>query len=188
MARWRYPSLSVHGVEGAWADHGAKTVIPGRVIGKFSLRFVSIFFSRHVNWYLTSCCQRLVPDMEPDRVIEVVGQHLRTEFEKLGTPMYMKFHCEHPGKPWLADPTSPNFTAAARAITRIFNTAPDFTREGGSIPITLVFEEIAPVMLLPMGACDDGAHSQNEKMDRFNYVGGIKVLASYLHELAALVK
>lgn len=26
------------------------------------------------------------------------------------------------------------------------------------------------VMLLPIGACDDMAHSQNEKLDRFNYV------------------
>jgi len=31
------------------------------------------------------------------------------------------------------------------------------------------------VMLLPVGACDDGAHSQNEKFDRANYQNGIKV-------------
>jgi cytosolic nonspecific dipeptidase len=42
------------------------------------------------------------------------------------------------------------------------------------------------VMLLPVGACDDGAHSQNEKFDRLNYMNGIKVLGTYIHEIACL--
>ena len=37
MHLWRYPSLSIHGIEGAFHEPGAKTVIPGRVIGKFSI-------------------------------------------------------------------------------------------------------------------------------------------------------
>lgn len=49
MHRWRYPSLSLHGIEGAFADTGAKTVIPRKVNGKFSIR--------------------LVPDMDP-KVVE----------------------------------------------------------------------------------------------------------------------
>merc|ERR1712128_172223 len=40
MARWRYPSLSLHGIQGAFSDAGAKTVIPRKVIGKFSIRIV----------------------------------------------------------------------------------------------------------------------------------------------------
>eukprot|EP00493_Phyllostaurus_siculus_P008891 UN09000 len=40
MHRWRYPSLSVHGIEGAFDAAGAKTVIPKKVIGKFSVRIV----------------------------------------------------------------------------------------------------------------------------------------------------
>lgn len=35
MARMRYPSLSIHGIEGAFSDAGAKTVIPGKVSGVF---------------------------------------------------------------------------------------------------------------------------------------------------------
>lgn len=49
MHRWRYPSLSLHGIEGAFSEAGAKTVIPRKVIGKFSIR--------------------LVPDMDP-KVVE----------------------------------------------------------------------------------------------------------------------
>lgn len=40
MHRWRYPSLSLHGIEGAFSGSGAKTVIPRKVIGKFSIRLV----------------------------------------------------------------------------------------------------------------------------------------------------
>ncbi|NXU60427.1 CNDP2 dipeptidase, partial [Horornis vulcanius] len=40
MHRWRYPSLSLHGIEGAFSASGAKTVIPRKVIGKFSIRIV----------------------------------------------------------------------------------------------------------------------------------------------------
>jgi cytosolic nonspecific dipeptidase len=52
---------------------------------------------------------------------------------------------------------------------------PDLTREGGSIPVTLTLEETTGknVMLLPIGACDDGAHSQNEKINRSNYLLGV---------------
>lgn len=38
MARMRNPSLSIHGIEGAFSGAGAKTVIPATVGGKFSIR------------------------------------------------------------------------------------------------------------------------------------------------------
>ena len=40
MGRMRMPSLSLHGIEGAFYGPGAKTVIPASVAGKFSIRFV----------------------------------------------------------------------------------------------------------------------------------------------------
>jgi Cys-Gly metallodipeptidase DUG1 len=38
MGRMRYPSLSLHGIEGAFSGVGAKTVIPAKICGKFSIR------------------------------------------------------------------------------------------------------------------------------------------------------
>ena len=57
----------------------------------------------------------------------------------------------------------------------VFGVEPDLTREGGSIPVTLTFQEATGknVMLLPIGASDDGAHSQNEKIDKYNYMNGV---------------
>jgi Cys-Gly metallodipeptidase DUG1 len=40
------------------------------------------------------------------------------------------------------------------------------------------------VLLLPMGSSTDGAHSINEKLDKKNYIEGIKLLGAYLHYVA----
>ena len=45
MGRMRSPSLSLHGIEGAFYGAGAKTVIPAKVGGKFSIRYVTLLLS-----------------------------------------------------------------------------------------------------------------------------------------------
>lgn len=54
------------------------------------------------------------------------------------------------------------------SLMLVFGVEPDLTREGCSIPVTLTFQEATGqnVMLLPVGSSDDGAHSQNEKLNR----------------------
>jgi Cys-Gly metallodipeptidase DUG1 len=56
----------------------------------------------------------------------------------------------------------------------------------GSIPVTLTFEQATGknVLLLPMGSSTDAAHSINEKLDKRNYIEGIKLLGAYLHYVA----
>ncbi|XP_017469265.1 PREDICTED: cytosolic non-specific dipeptidase isoform X1 [Rhagoletis zephyria] len=168
MHRWRYPSLSVHGIEGAFYEHGAKTVIPAKVIGKFSIR--------------------LVPNQNPEHITECVIDYLNAKWHERGSPNKMKVNLVSSGKPWTEDPNHPHYEAAKRAIKHVFKTDPDMTREGGSIPITLTLQEATGknVILIPVGACDDGAHSQNEKIDIFNYIEGTKLLGAYLHEVGKL--
>ncbi|KAK6854539.1 cytosolic nonspecific dipeptidase [Apiospora arundinis] len=166
MARWRYPSLSVHGVEGAFSAPGAKTVIPAKVIGKFSIR--------------------TVPDMDIDQTNECVYKFVRETFGKLGSKNTLNVYAQHTGKWWVASPNHWNFRAAGKAVERVWGVEPDFTREGGSIPVTLTFEQATGknVLLLPMGSSTDGAHSINEKLDKKNYIEGIKLLGAYLHYVA----
>ncbi|CAG2116026.1 unnamed protein product [Medioppia subpectinata] len=164
--RWRYPCLSIHGVEGAHSTPGAKTVIPRKVIGKFSIR--------------------LVPNQCPDKIADQVIAYLTEEFAKLESPNRLSVIKRKASKPWVADTHNKNFTAAKLAVRSVFGADPDLTREGGSIPVTLTFEEVTgkSVLLLPIGGCDDSAHSQNEKIDRKNYISGTKVLAAYVYQLA----
>ncbi|XP_063398329.1 cytosolic non-specific dipeptidase-like [Mytilus trossulus] len=168
MHRWRFPSLSIHGVEGAFSGAGAKTVIPRKVIGKFSIR--------------------LVPDQLPEEVEKKVKAHIDNVVKKQGSPNKVSLSMGHGGKPWVSDFNDPNYVAGRNAMKTVFGVEPDLTREGGSIPVTLTFQEATGknVMLLPIGASDDGAHSQNEKIDRKNYINGAKVLGAYIKELAKL--
>ncbi|XP_037777790.1 LOW QUALITY PROTEIN: cytosolic non-specific dipeptidase-like [Penaeus monodon] len=165
MARWRNPSLSLHGIEGAFSEPGAKTVIPRKVIGKFSIR--------------------IVPNQTPESVSKLVIDYLNKQWETRQSPNKMKAFFFHGGRCWMSDTTHPNYEAGRRATKYVYGVEPDLTREGGSIPVTLVLQEVTGknVMLLPMGACDDGAHSQNEKINITNYIEGTKLLAAYLNEV-----
>lgn len=60
MGRMRYPSLSIHGIEGGFSAPGAKTVIPAAVHGKFSIR--------------------LVPDLTPSAVNALVTEYLNVSW------------------------------------------------------------------------------------------------------------
>jgi len=166
MARWRYPSLSIHGIEGAFSAPGAKTVIPAKVIGKFSIR--------------------TVPDMSSAAVDAAVFAYIKSEFAKLHSKNTLDLALLHSGNWWVASPKHWNYTAASRAVESVFGVSPDLTREGGSIPVTLTFERATGrnVLLLPMGSSTDAAHSVNEKLDRRNYVEGTKLLGAYLHFVA----
>jgi len=168
MRNWRYPSLSIHGVEGAFYGTGAKTVIPCAVTGKFSIR--------------------LVPDMEPDTVNACVQTHMSGLWAKRGSPNNFRVVPHHTSRPWISDFNSAHYQAGARAIKKVYGVEPDFKRCGGSIPVTLTFQEITQksVMLLPIGASDDMAHSQNEKMNVRNYIDGTKVFIAYLLECGTL--
>lgn len=70
MHRWRYPSLSLHGIEGAFSEPGQKTVIPRKVIGKFSIR--------------------IVPNQTPSLIEKYVVDHIQKTFREYGSPNKMK--------------------------------------------------------------------------------------------------
>ncbi|KAF5348077.1 hypothetical protein D9758_010046 [Tetrapyrgos nigripes] len=158
MGRMRMPSLSLHGIEGAFYGAGAKTVIPAK-----------------------ACTPQ-----SPESVLPLVKAHIESEFKKLGTKNKLHLEELHGGTPWVTDINHWNFKAAKIATKAIYNQEPDMTREGGSIPVTLTFAEAlgVSVLLLPMGRGDDGAHSTNEKLDRSNYIQGTKLLGTYLYEVS----
>lgn len=164
MHRWRHPSLSLHGIEGAFSSSGSKTVIPKKVIGKFSIR--------------------IVPNQEPDEVIKLTKAYLEERHKERGSPNVLSVTA-HGGRAWVSDFNHVNYAAGRKATEKVYGVPPDMTREGGSIPVTLTLQEATGknVLLLPMGQCDDGAHSQNEKINKANYIQGSKLLAAYMDEL-----
>lgn len=55
----------------------------------------------------------------------------------------MSILCDHAGKCWVADTNHWNFVAASNAVEKVFKVKPDLTREGGSIPVTLTFQDVS---------------------------------------------
>ncbi|KAM9307710.1 beta-Ala-His dipeptidase-like [Gastrophryne carolinensis] len=165
---WRYPTLSIHGIEGAFAGTGTKTVIPCNVIGKFSIR--------------------QVPNMQIPVVEKLVKNYLEDEFAKLKSPNKLKVKLEIGAMPWVANVDDPQYKAAKIAIKRVFGVTPDMIRDGSTIPLARIFQDLTKkkVMMLPIGGADDGEHSQNEKISRSNYIQGTKVFATFFLELAKL--
>ncbi|XP_010202681.2 beta-Ala-His dipeptidase [Colius striatus] len=165
---WRYPSLSIHGIEGAFHEPGIKTVIPAKVIGKFSIR--------------------QVPHMDLSVVKKQVVEHLEGVFSKRNSPNKLKVSMPLGARPWLADVNDPLYKAARRAIKTVFGEDPDFIRDGSTVPVARMFQTITQksVIMLPIGAADDGEHSQNEKISRRNYIEGTKVFAAFFLEISKL--
>lgn len=89
MAKWRNPSLSLHGIEGAFYSPGAKTVIPAMVKGKFSLRSV--------------------PNQEPREIENLVKKHCESEFKLLESKNQFEVICLSAGKSWVADVNHYNY-------------------------------------------------------------------------------
>lgn len=126
--RWRFPSLSIHGIEGAFSEPGQKTVIPKKVRGKFSIR--------------------IVPNQTPALTDKYVCDYLNAKFAERGSPNKMKVYMSTAGAPWLEDPTHPHYRAAREATKHVHGVYPDMTREGGSIPVTLTFQEGAKISFM----------------------------------------
>lgn len=119
MARWRYPSLSIHGFDGSANGPETVTAIPPWVLGKFSIR--------------------TVPNMTTARVndLDLVKDYLNAEFEKLNSKNHLDINPKETGEWWRTDPKARNFKAAGLATKKVWgNVSPDLTREGGRLVIS----------------------------------------------------
>jgi Cys-Gly metallodipeptidase DUG1 len=69
--------------------------------------------------------------MEPDDVDRLVFKYIDEQFKKLGSKNKCKCTLQHTGKWWVASPKHWNFTAASKAVEKVWGVKPDLTREGG---------------------------------------------------------
>lgn len=167
MNMWRHPSLSIHGIEGAFAGPGSKTVIPAKVTGKVSMR--------------------LVPNQNPKQIADLFTKFVENEFQALNSPNNsLQVKILGLGDWWYGDVNNFLFKAGEKAITEYWKIKPSYTRSGGSIPIIPFMEKLfkAPAMGFAIGQNTDGAHSQNEHIRIENLVGAKEVLKIMFHSLS----
>jgi acetylornithine deacetylase/succinyl-diaminopimelate desuccinylase-like protein len=157
------PTAEVNGIGGGYQGEGTKTVLPATAF--FKLTF------------------RLVPDMEPDKTLDLAEAHLRAHCPPGVT---LEIERGHSGLPYFSNPMSPDGIAAQRALERVFGAKPSLYREGGSIPILTTFKEVlgADALLPALASPDCAAHSPNENFPIRNFEAGIKLNQALLEEFA----
>jgi acetylornithine deacetylase/succinyl-diaminopimelate desuccinylase-like protein len=157
------PTFEVHGIRGGFTAEGAKTVIPAEAIAKVSLR--------------------LPAGLDPNEVFgwleKAVHQNMPTGYSSQLTNL-------HAGKGFYINPDNRYIRAAAEALESVYATTPVFMREGGSIPIAPLFNEVlkAPVVLMGFGLPNDSIHAPNEKFSLKQFNKGMKTVADFLGRLA----
>ncbi len=160
---WARPTLDVNGLLSGFTGAGAKTVLPGEAMAKVSMR--------------------LVPDQDPDEIAELFQRHVER-----ATPPGVTVQVEelHGARAYLAPLDHPANRAARRALSRGFDAEAVFTREGGSIPVTVTFQERLGLtsILMGFGLPDENAHAPDENLDLENLHGGTLAAAWFYREYA----
>lgn len=160
---WARPTCEVNGMISGFTGEGAKTVLPARASAKVSMR--------------------LVPDQDPDEVAELFVRHVEAH-----APVGVEVRVDalHHARPYLAPLDHPANRAAKRALSKAFEAEAVYTREGGSIPVTVTFQEAldATSILMGFGLPDENAHAPNENLDLENFQRGTLAAAHFYREYA----
>ena len=164
MQRWRFPSLSVTGIE---AESGANnpTIIPRQVTATLSMR--------------------TVPDQNHDALVRAFSAHMESGFARLQTRNRLEVKVIREGPWWLGDlQKNPFFKSTERALEKVWGQKPMYTREGGSIPILSKLESAlqARTLILPIGQSLDNAHLPNERVSLMGLVKGMEVFREIFRE------
>jgi acetylornithine deacetylase/succinyl-diaminopimelate desuccinylase-like protein len=162
---WTRPTLELNGIWGGYTGEGAKTVIPSKAYAKLSTR--------------------LVPNQNPAKIAKLVERQIRKVLPKSVT---CRLEVLSTGKPWVAPYSHPIFQKAIHALQEGFGKHAVFIREGGSIPfVTQMYDTFkVPCVLMGFGLPDENAHAPDEHIALENYFGGIKAVALFYQQLAAL--
>jgi acetylornithine deacetylase/succinyl-diaminopimelate desuccinylase-like protein len=157
------PTFEVHGIVGGFIGEGAKTVIPAVARAKISLRLPPDLKSQEI----FTLFEQAVKDVAPEDVtVKVTNLH--------GGEGIVVAHDTLPVR------------AATAALEEVYGKPPVFLREGGSIPIASLFDEVlhTPVVLMGFGLPDDNLHAPNEKYALSQFFNGVRTVISFLHKMA----
>ncbi|MDX1623079.1 MAG: dipeptidase [Gemmatimonadota bacterium] len=160
---WARPTLDINGMVAGFTGEGAKTVLPAKASAKVSMR--------------------LVPDQDPDEISELFTRHVEAH-----APAGVRVEVEnlHDARPYVAPIDHPANRAAKRALEEAFDAEAVFTREGGSIPVTVTFEQRLgiPSIMMGFGLPDQNAHAPDENLDLHNFHRGTVAAARFYREYA----
>jgi acetylornithine deacetylase/succinyl-diaminopimelate desuccinylase-like protein len=158
---WARPTFEINGLFGGYQGERSKTIIPASATAKLSAR--------------------LVPHQNPERIRDLIFDHLRSvcpDTVRLEMTDFMS------SPPVLFDVNNPAIRAAQEALRKGFGRDTAFIRCGGSIPVVSTFVEHlrCPVLLMGFGLDSDRPHGPNEHFSLDSFLRGTKA-AAYLLQM-----
>lgn len=153
------PAITVTAMQGGYQGGGVKAAIPTHALAKLNFR--------------------LVPDQDPQEIDRL----FRTYVAKITPPgLWARIRTFAPSRPVMIDRNHPAVMTAARAYRQGFGAAPVFLRNGGTIPVVGLIQEILhlPVVLIGFGLPGDAIHGANEKFHLPNFFHGIETSIRFL--------
>lgn len=160
---WARPTLDINGMWGGYQGDGTKTVIPAKAYAKFTCR--------------------LVVDQHPDRIVELVRQHVARHTPP-GVTVEVVSH-DDKGMPYLIPTEHPVNNVVGDVLTEVFGTEPHYARVGGSIPITDCFRQSLGAWTFNFGwtVMDENLHAPNEFVRVRNFERGQQAYCLVLERL-----
>lgn len=152
------PTLDVNGLYSGFIGEGAKTIIPAYAKAKISCR--------------------LVADQQHAEIYELAEKHIRT----LVPPTVKVSFIKHSGGPFYLADDAPGLPRFVDALKETWNKDVTFKREGGSVPVATVMQEVLGVksILTGFGLPDDAIHSPNEHLHLPSWKKGIEAYIRFL--------
>jgi acetylornithine deacetylase/succinyl-diaminopimelate desuccinylase-like protein len=156
------PTLDANGFIGGFTGEGKKTVIPARASAKVSLR--------------------LVPDQDPAAILAAIEKQIQS----LTTPgVEVKIDVLGIAPPVTCKIDNLAAGALRAAFSEAFDRDTALVRGGGSIPVSIDFQEAigAPLLVSGIGEADAAAHSPNERLSVDQYLRGIEAVIRFICKL-----
>jgi di- and tripeptidase len=107
MARWRFPSLTIHKIVTSGSSHGS--VIPHKARAVISMR--------------------IVPDQCLNQIVSLFKKTIETKFAEFQSDNDLTVSAEHQADWWLGDPENRGFKALEKAVREEWGIEPLYIRE-----------------------------------------------------------
>lgn len=161
---WIRPTLEINGISGGYSRPGFKTVIPAKAYAKISCR--------------------LVPNQEPDRIVELVIKFLKEHCPN-GLKLNVHVHEGH-GMAFRAQSSSKIVQAFKKAYEEVLHVPCEYALSGGSIPIAAELAKVsnAETVLVGFALSTDCIHAPNEHFGLDRIEDGFLLIVQALRNLS----
>jgi acetylornithine deacetylase/succinyl-diaminopimelate desuccinylase-like protein len=156
------PTLEVNGLLSGYIEAGSKTVLPARAMAKLSCR--------------------LVPDQDPHEVHQQLIQYME---ERAPKTIQWEVKLLNTGATAITDRKLPGIKSMEQAMETVWGQRPLFKREGGSIPVVAVMQNVLGVESILCGSSlpEDNVHAPNERLHIPTWTKSIDALIHFFLNL-----